>query len=86
MTINPKIFQLAKEAGATDEKGGSIDTGIISFTNREFEDFMTRYTKYLQDELSEVVAEAHHEFTYLGDDVPSCVLIDAVEKTLKGEK
>jgi len=84
--FNPKIYELATQAGATDEKGGSISSGVISFTKYEFEDFMTRYTRYVQARMQAIVKKANDEFTYMGDDVPSGLLIQELEEALIGKE
>lgn len=50
--INKEIYNLAGQAGATDESGGSIkNANIICFTRIEFEDFIQRFSNYLKEEL-----------------------------------
>lgn len=48
------ILQLAKEAGATDAAGHSIDSGTVCFTHQEFEDFLQRFIEHQLEEVGEV--------------------------------
>jgi DICT domain-containing protein len=84
--FNPEIYNMASQAGATDEKGGPISTGVISFTPYEFEDFMTRFVRYVQNRQYKIIKDDKDSLTYMGNDTPSYVLISELEKSLIGEK
>ncbi len=86
MTINPKIFELAIQAGACNDCGAPIFNEVIVFAPSEFEDFMTRYTRYVQARMEGIVKTANDQGTYMGDDVPSWLLIYELEKSLTGEE
>ena len=84
--FNPEIYAMASAAGATDEKGGPISSGVISFTPYEFEDFMTRFVRYVQDRQTKIVTDDKNSSRYMGDDTPSWIMIYEVKNSLIGEK
>lgn len=57
--MNKEILQLAKEAGATNEIGGSADSGTVCFTHQEFHDFIQRFMQYQFEEIGVVTEDCN---------------------------
>lgn len=80
--FNPDIYNLATAAGATS---CHHDSGVC-FTRHEFEDFMTRYVRYLQKRQEDIVSDVKNTNRFMGNDAPSWLLIHDLENSLFGEK
>ena len=52
------LLQLAAQAGATDESGGSVLQGAVCFTNSEFQEFGVRLLAHQRQLLERRLPEA----------------------------
>lgn len=80
--MNEEIYNLAAQAGATDEHGHSVKTAdVVCFTRTEFDGFIQRLVEYQTSELYTYRRELENDF--MGDDVPSAMMIGHL-KTIMG--
>lgn len=65
-------------------KYGTIDKNFtnISFTVDEFERFMGEFVKYCQQRQMDIVKSAERKNTYMGEDVPSFVIIGELDQCI----
>jgi hypothetical protein len=70
--FNPAIYNLVVQSG------GNISDDEVKFSKVGFENFMFNVVNCVQTRQETVRSEALEEFTYMGDDVPSTIMIQEV--------
>jgi hypothetical protein len=74
--FNPEIYNLVLMAS------GKIDDDKIEFSKIEFENFMRDFVSYIQNRQEDIVLKSEQRNTYMGDDVPSFIMIKEVFKSI----
>lgn len=75
--FNPEIYNLVLLAG------GMITDKKVEFSKLGFENFMMDFVRYVQDRQLVIRTDALEGGTYMGDDVPSSVIIYEVYRSLE---
>lgn len=74
--FNPEVYTLVLMAG------GMITDKKVEFSKLGFEIFMVDFVRYVQDRQLAIRTDALEGGTYMGDDVPSSVIINEVYNSL----
>ena len=75
--FNPEIYNLVLLSG------GMITDKKVEFSKLGFENFMMAFVGYVQDRQRVIVKEAERRHTYMGEDVPSWIIISEVYRSLE---
>ena len=79
--MNKKIFELARQAGATTNSYEVVnETTDVWFSSEEFENFITLLVEYQVFVMRQIESDRGADF--MGDDVPPTVIIFGMEKDI----
>jgi len=77
--FNQEIYNLVLKAG------GTVVDDIVKFSKIEFENFMVEFVEYVQKRQEVIRTDALEGFTYMGDDVPSSIIIREVFNSISDQ-
>lgn len=75
--FNPEIYNLVSLAG------GMVTDNKVEFSKIGFENFMMDFVGHVQDRQRAIVEEAERRHTYMGEDVPSWIIISEVYNSIR---